>query len=202
MSATPCAQTLLDLIGKGERWLDLKITVRGCGREVEGLWRRAAETGRRWARRLWERNRDAEQNLERLGVAEVRWMSPMEELAYNARGVYDPSTRQVLVCRSRLEEMMDIQEQLGVSLFDREGLRERVLAHEGFHHLETTMGRRLDETLVRGTSLPGAIRDVGAQAFANEIFGAPPNQAVDVLWLAARRPDVLAEWEVGPGDSP
>lgn len=27
---------------------------------------------------------------------------------------------------------------------------------EGFHHLEATMGRRLDEALAHGTSLPGA----------------------------------------------
>lgn len=47
---------------------------------------------------------------------------------------------------------------------------------EGCHHLETTMGRRLDETLVRGTSLPGAIRDVGPRPLPTRSSGLRPTR--------------------------
>lgn len=38
--------------------------------------------GRQWAKEAWLFEQSAEQNLYRLGVERIRWMSPMEERAF------------------------------------------------------------------------------------------------------------------------
>ena len=51
---------------------------------------------------------------------------------------------------------------------------------------------RLNEHLCVDVELPLALRDVGAHAFSNGIFGLPPCQAVDLLWLAVYKPEVIS----------
>ena len=185
---------LLCLIDRGPEWMDEQFTLRGCTDQVLSLRPQAAQIGLQCAQRVWDKRQSTADNLARLGIAQVRWMSPMEELAYQARAIYDPQSAQILVHRSHLEEMAEVQRALGLELFPQEKLLERLLAHECFHHIEETRDMRLNEHLRIVVELPAALRDVGAHAFSNGIFGLPPCQAVDLLWLAAHKPDVISSF--------
>lgn len=177
--------------------LDALVTMAGVAMPADAkalLCRRARQIGTDWAREFWNKEESAEHNLERLGIRALRWMSPMEEAAYFARALYDPASRCIQISRARLEEMEQAQQMVALSLFSREEIRLRLLAHECFHHLEEQSETRLSEILAPGRTLPDAFRDVGAHAFANEVCGRPPCQMIDLLWLAARDPSRLSEW--------
>ncbi len=181
------------LIDRGPAWLDERLTLRECSARVLSLQPKAARIGRQWAGRVWDKQQSAQQNLSRLGITQVRWMSPMEELAYPARALYDPTARAILIHRSRIDEMADVQRSLGLDLFSWEDLHCRLLAHECFHHIEDIYDMRLDECFLASNESSTALRDVGAHAFSNAIFGSPPCQAVDLLWVAVYRPDFFAQ---------
>lgn len=193
MSSVALRKKLCLLIDRGPAWLDERLTLRGCSARVLSLQSEAARIGRQWAQGVWDKQQSAQQNLSRLGVTQVRWMSPMEELAYPARAIYDPIARTVLIHRSRLGEMADVQRSLGLDLFSWEDLHRRLLAHECFHHIEGIRNMRLDKRLLTGSESSAALRDVGAHAFSNAIFGSPPCQMVDLLWMAVHRPEFV-EW--------
>ncbi|RVU97945.1 hypothetical protein EII22_04945 [Coriobacteriales bacterium OH1046] len=193
MSGIVLQEKLCLLIDRGPAWLDRRITLRECSAQILSLRSQAARIGRRWAERVWDERQSAQQNLFRLGITQVRWMSPMEELAYPARAIYDPTARAVLVHRFRIEEMADVQRSLGLELFSREDLYRRLLAHECFHHIEDIHNMRLDDLLLADRGSPAALRDVGAHAFSNAIFGSPPCQAVDLLWMAVHRPEFVMQ---------
>ena len=188
----PCAsrEAVLQLAGRSENWLNEHFTLAGeCVPPT--VLEQASCIGRQWAKEAWLFEQSAEQNLYRLGVKRIRWMSPMEECAFAARALYDPQAVHILVSKARLDEMEELQQVIRLNLFSPQALYDRLLAHECFHHLEEQRGMRLDEALAEGSVLPPSVRDVGAHAFSNFIFGRPVCQAVDLLWLAVRRPDAL-----------
>lgn len=189
----PCAprETVLQLAGRSENWLNEHFTLAG-ERVPPAILERAGCMGRQWAKEVWLFEQSAEQNLYRLGVECIRWMSPMEERAFAARALYDPQAVQILVSKARLDEMEELQQAIRLKLFSPQALYDRLLAHECFHHLEEQRGLRLDEALAEGITLPPSVRDVGAHAFSNFIFGQPVCQTADLLWLAVRRPEALA----------
>lgn len=194
MSGSIRRDDLLYLIDRGPEWMDEQFTLYGCTAQVISLRPQVAQIGFQCAQHVWDKRQSTADNLTRLGIAQVRWMSPMEELAYQARAIYDPQSAQILVHRSRLEEMAEVQQLLGVELFTQEELLDRLLAHECFHHIEETQDMRLNERLRVDVELPAALRDVGAHAFSNSIFGLPPCQAVDLLWLAIHKPEAISSF--------
>lgn len=185
-------ERVLFLAQQEEEWLNAHFPPAG-GEIPRPAMAEAVRIGRRWAEEAWNFGEDTETNLYRMGVKGIRWMSQMEECAFAARALYDPQTAQIQVSKSRLEEMEEIQQTLGVALFSPQALYDRLLAHECFHHLEEVRGVCLDEALAEGGALPPSVRDVGAHAFSNFIFCRPFCQTIDLVWLAGRRPEMLAE---------
>ena len=79
----PCTprEAVLQLAGRSENWLDEHFTLAGeC--VPPAILEQASCIGRQWAKEAWLFEQSAEQNLYRLGVERIRWMSPMEDRAF------------------------------------------------------------------------------------------------------------------------
>ena len=114
----PCAsrEAVLQLAGRSENWLNEHFTLAGeCVPPT--VLEQASCIGRQWAKEAWLFEQSAEQNLYRLGVKRIRWMSPMEECAFAARALYDPQAVQILVSKARLDEMEELQQVIRLNLF-------------------------------------------------------------------------------------
>lgn len=195
-------KTVLCLLNCGCRFLDENLLFSDCSlpQNIKHiLWEKAAAIGKAWVDQYWNTEANATENLYRLGAVHIRFMSPMEECAYHARALYDPDGSQIMISRSRLEEMSSIQEELDLYLFTEDSLRERLLAHECFHFLEEKKGQHLNEIFSKeygfSTNVLSPCRDIGAQAFVNQALGDPPAQAVDIMWLAVKAPEKLPKME-------
>lgn len=188
---------LQSLLQSGDaQQLDLLITLAevpaSCEEKIS-LWRSAFEVAHRWYLEYWTEGLSVAENLHKLDVC-VEPLSPLNNLCYRARALYDPARAVIQISEEALSEMEAVQSALGVSLFTREQLRDRLLAHELFHHIEETKEAPLTDCLRKGEKpVPAAFRDVGAYAFCNGIFPYPICQKIDLLWMLEKAPKRLSE---------
>jgi len=176
------------------RRLDLLITLATVKEDKEvkiRLCEKASEIAWCWYKRYWNCSLSVEENLHVLGISTIRPLSSLENISYRARALYDPETSAIALSEEQLTEMEIIQDNLGLQIFTAREMRERILIHELFHHLEETKEQPLDKFLQQQSKRPvhSAFRDVGAYAFANRIFAGPlPCQLIDFIWMMEKAP--------------
>lgn len=163
--------------------------------ETGRLWEAAAATATAWHAQYWNAELPLHENLRELGVTAVRTMSPIEEMAWRARALYDPNSFDIAFSVQRVTEIMEAFSAVQMQVFSREEVEQRIIAHEAFHHIEETKTCPLNEMLSQetGWEVPLFFRDVGAYAFVNAVFPAAPCQFIDLAWMAQRAPRRLQE---------
>lgn len=138
----------------------------------------------------YDPDRDLMDNVRSLGIKEIAQMNGRLHDLYRARALYLPETETIYLYEQDIAELSVMAS--GLNLCE-EDIRQMMIAHELFHHLEYRLDRQLDllfDKRYGKTPDHHKYREIAAHHFAFLVTGNHP-EYLDYLWIKDRDADRL-----------
>jgi len=125
-------------------------------------------------------------SLENINVNGLEFFSKED----SDRAYYMVDERKIYVNELFIIEMADYFKSQAMPYYTFETIKNALVLHEAYHHIEETITKPTDELLESkfNTFVPQIYRDIAAFSYANSIMGTTICQMIDIFWLKKHHP--------------
>ena len=173
-------------------WLSSPVFKR-CPQKHEDLYNESVQIGRNTAEQFPVDPGSIQANFAAIGVRGIKYF----QQAGGDRAYYLPEEQAICINDLFVAEMAEYFLSQEMAYFTQEKVKEALILHELFHHIEETLTTPTDSLLRsrRKVFVPPIYRDIAAFAFVNACIPGMVCQVIDVFWFKKEHPQKYEEIE-------